>query len=605
MVSSLPSVTSVMAHTESGPVGERAAVELPLNVASANESSSMGESVTAVTVHAQLPVENPILEHATFQAGRSLSIGLRLPVNQLLSPILCLYQHKEWWMRPTWVKNLYDIPERTQMLMWKTSSELNDDHDEQWHVLLAVSNGASRADIRANASADSGDAGTERATDQVLVDISTNQAGRSGLDGLALVYAHGDDPYALVQRCALYAAEANNIRTVSERPFPKALQGLGWCTWDSLGQDVSEQAILEKMREFQTKRVPISWVLIDDGWSRTSDSKLTGFEATPSRFPQGLAHTVKVLKSEFGVRYVGVWQAFQGYWHGVDPAAPDFTLLHNVLETLPNGMTVPAVPSAQSSDSTTFWRRWDMQLADAGVDFVKVDSQSTMSVFTCGVESFSELGERHRMLDEVTAELFDSALINCMGMAPENYWHRPSSPITRTSDDFFPNIPESLAEHAIENAYCSLLLGNLYHCDWDMFWTKHPHARTHALLRWISGGPIYCSDALGDTDAELLRAFVNADGTINRPERVGVPVESSLLADPVHGETPLGIRNTYRGREVVLFVGLNAGRAQHVTLTAGREPITVNLPDGSKRTVAPGECFECDLNYGDSLLVRY
>lgn len=25
-----------------------------------------------------------------------------------------------------------------------------------------------------------------------------------------------------------------------------------------------------------------------------------------------------MLKHDFGVRYVGVWQAFQGYWRGVD-----------------------------------------------------------------------------------------------------------------------------------------------------------------------------------------------------------------------------------------------------------------------------------------------
>ncbi len=91
---------------------------------------------------------------------------------------------------------------------------------------------------------------------------------------------------------------------------------------------------------------------------------------------------------------------------------------------------------------------------------------------------------RHRAVDLAASAFFNNALINCMGMAPEDYWRRPYSPITRTSDDFFPRIPESLPEHAIENAYCSLLMGCLYHCDWDMFWTKHP---TRACTRGSAG----------------------------------------------------------------------------------------------------------------------
>lgn len=101
------------------------------------------------------------------------------------------------------------------------------------------------------------------------------------------------------------------IRTRKERPFPDALTGLGWCTWDSLGRDVNEQAIVNKMEEFQAKHVPISWVLIDDGWSNTDRTKetLIDFGADRQRFPHGgLAHTIALLKTHYGVRSVGVWR---------------------------------------------------------------------------------------------------------------------------------------------------------------------------------------------------------------------------------------------------------------------------------------------------------
>ena len=175
------------------------------------------------------------------------------------------------------------------------------------------------------------------------------------------------------------------------------------------------------MEEFRRKNIPVSWVLLDDGWSDVDrkNGTLRSFGADPSRFPKGLSHTVRLLKDEFGVKYVGVWQAFQGYWNGVDP----------------NG-------------------------------------EATIG--------------RHEGLDTAAIRHFGNALINCMGMALENYWHRPVSPIVRSSDDYLPHNPRSLAEHVIQNAFNALLMGELYHCDWDMFWSEHPHAWAHGIMRVLA-----------------------------------------------------------------------------------------------------------------------
>lgn len=583
----LPEVTLVTAYTECGPGGECVARALPL------ESVDMRADgdVVEIAVSAQLPVGNPILEHPTFRASRALTLTCALPTPQ--SPMLCLYQHKEWWMRPTWVNDCADVPPRTQMLLWRSANQA----DRQWHLLFAVSNRACRADIR----------GIEGCADGVVIDVSTNQVGRTTVEGLALLYAYGDDPYALVEQCVRHAAQVNGIaahRDMLRKPrLPEQFRGLGWCTWDSLGQQVSESAIIEKMREFQAKRVPVSWVLIDDGWSQTEANKLTGFTADSERFPHGLAHTVELLKHDFHVQYVGVWQAFQGYWEGVDSNSAIARDFAETLERLPNGMLIP-----HPDRGVAFWRAWDTELHNAGVDFVKVDSQSTMTPLTRGVESFDRLGARYEALEIAVSESFadNVPLINCMGMAPENIWNRPRSVLTRTSDDFFPRTPESLAEHVIENAYCSLMVGALYRCDWDMFWTRHPHARTHALLRWISGGPIYCSDALDETDFEVLRPFFDERGELTHPDGVGVPELESLLCDPVHGNVPLGIRNTFRGQYVVLYIGLNEDRPQTVHIRASGCPIGLfdsrtgdckRLESGEERTIA--------LDYGDCVLVAY
>ncbi len=71
MTRRLLEITSVTAHTECGPTGERSDMPLPLDAAELRKTGNLIE----ISVHAQLPVENPILEHATFQPGCSLTVS--------------------------------------------------------------------------------------------------------------------------------------------------------------------------------------------------------------------------------------------------------------------------------------------------------------------------------------------------------------------------------------------------------------------------------------------------------------------------------------------------------------------------------------------------
>ena len=81
---------------------------------------------------------------------------------------------------------------------------------------------------------------------------------------------------------------------------------------------------------------------------------------------------------------------------------------------------------------------------------------------------------------------------------------------------------------------------------------------------------------------------------------VGVPVLDSLLADPVHGDVPLGIRNTFRGDEVLLFVGLNADAPQTAHIRATESPLTVFDPQTGERVhLSVGEDLALTLHYGE------
>lgn len=519
-------------------------------------------------------------------------------------PMLCLYQHKEWWMRPAWCSNPADIPPRTQLVLWRngevsglpadaqadaptgdvlTSGKPQQDADgpapaATWTAVMAFSGDDVRADLHGGIRPESaggnvvdpsvaGVADPSAIGGRFRLNVASNHVGRTALADTVAYVAQGADPYVVIRACVAAGARRNGIATVADRPLPEALSGFGWCTWDSLGRDVSEVAVIEKMEEFHAKGIPVSWVMIDDGWSRTDrDAEtLIGLDADPERFPHGLAHTVDLLRERYGVRHVGVWAAFQGYWSGLEPNGQAVALIGaEHLTATSNGCLIPGPGRRQAM---MFWATWLSLLRDMGIDCVKIDSQSSTSTMTRGVESYGEATiERHAALDRLVETEMGGAMINCMGMAPEDYWHRPVSAVTRTSDDFLPHEPASLAEHLQQNAYCSLLMGELYRCDWDMFWTSHPHARTHALMRALSAGPVYCSDAAGRTDSAVLGPLMLRDGRVPRPDTAAVPVPSALLTDPTRAESAWCVTATCGDWRLLAFVGMNPDRPQRIRL---------------------------------------
>ena len=136
---------------------------------------------------------------------------------------------------------------------------------------------------------------------------------------------------------------------------------------------------------------------------------------------------------------------------------------------------------------------------------------------------------------------FGGNLINCMGMAPENIWTRNRSTVSRTSDDYLPKDLTSFPEHALQNAFCSILQGEFTWGDWDMFWSGHPDATASVLLRMISGGPVYTSDGTGKTEHAVL-APASDGGRILGCDGVGRPTLDCLMG-PGEGKV-LKVYNT-------------------------------------------------------------
>ena len=234
------------------------------------------------------------------------------------------------------------------------------------------------------------------------------------------------------------------------------------------------------------------------------------------------------IKAESDIRWFGVWHALCGYWQGVAPESKLEGQEHAHLYRTADGKIMPNPLTGEG-----FYRDWYEKLHADGIDFVKVDGQSSFWSFTENSLPIGPAAKGMHQALEGGASYMDGAIINCMGMAMENILSRPTSAISRNSDDFVPNKENGFVEHLLQNAYNSVYHDELYYCDWDMFWTKHEDAVKHSLLRAISGGPIYVSDQIGDTNPDVLKPLAYHNGEILMMDHSAKPTEDCMFSDPM------------------------------------------------------------------------
>ncbi len=380
-------------------------------------------------------------------------------------------------------------------------------------------------------------------------------------NSLAFVINEGDsDPYHLVKEAAEYAFGllGTGIHTRDYRRYPEIFNYLGWCTWDSMYIDVSEAGMLEKCEEFKEKKIPVRWAIIDDIWAYCRDLNLRPYvggnmfkhqyrcglsstEGDPERFPNGLKHAIDEV-AKYGIK-TAVWHAAAGYWNGIDPESELAEKLSDCLTVLPNGKLAPRLDSAEHAYK--FYSTIHRELRGAGVDFVKVDNQSLIrghykNVYPVGVAARN----MHAGLEASVGESFDGNVMNCMCMASENMWNRSKSALARCSGDFLPENREWFKTHIMQCVYSAMFQGEFYWTDYDMWWTDDGQAGKNSLLRAISGGPVYVSDKIGRSRAELLAPLAFDDGRIPRCDKPARPCFDSLFTSPVTSQTPLKIFNT-------------------------------------------------------------
>ncbi|KKY25157.1 putative raffinose synthase protein [Phaeomoniella chlamydospora] len=342
--------------------------------------------------------------------------------------------------------------------------------------------------------------------------------------------------------------------------------GLAYCTWNSLGQELTEGKIINALDSLSAKGIEISSLIIDDNWQSLDNSGSSQFkrgwvefEADRKAFPNGLRHTAVTIRSRYpNVQHIAVWHALCGYWGWISPSgkiANEYVTKRILKDKSQDPF--PTNDEYLAIDPDDIHRMYDdfyRFLASSGIDSVKTDVQ-------CYLDVLGSTPDRRRFTDAyqdawliAINKHFSAKAISCMSHVPQIIFHsllpknRPTI-LFRNSDDFFPDVADSHPYHLFWNAHNALLVQHLNVLpDWDMFQTSHEYASFHAAARCLSGGPIYITDYPGQHDIDLIKQI-----TARNPRGQTVILRPSTI-----GKT-LDIYNDYSERHI-LRIGSYNGR---------------------------------------------
>ena len=474
---------------------------------------------------------------------------------------VCLWRYKPWnsWTKPIPLDSASGMPDwDVQFFYWQYG-------DGSFGAALPLSGNGCRTTLGSEA----GHWGSKAMT----------YAPANGLKAVpALAVAFGKDPFELFERIYRAAMEAMGrpANLQSRKKFPEPFNYIGWCTWNSSdnGRNLNEKMVVDAVKSFTDHLFHLGWVLIDDGWLQQKDQQLQSFYPDPVKFPNGFKPMINRLKTDFGIRYAGVWHAFNGYWNGIDPEGPlGKRYAGQLFEwAQQNGNEIKKYSFIKpGSDSLKkFFDAWYHYFKDQGFDFIKVDNQLVSERMAMNNYPIFQLADSiHKALYRSVNKYFNGAMINCMDMTADAYLNFDNSAVARGVEDYFPYKPDetynlqagNAAAHVLQAVYNNIYFSQMVFTDFDMFQSHHPNAVFHAIARAINNGPIYITDIPGQQKFEILDKMVYSDGRIIHSQTALLPTADCLFQ--VQAKKPF--KAWSKVRNTVLLGIWNAADSNKVT----------------------------------------
>ncbi|KAL6652516.1 hypothetical protein ACP70R_011441 [Stipagrostis hirtigluma subsp. patula] len=482
---------------------------------------------------------------------------------------LSLFRFKIWWMVPATGAGAAAVPAETQMLLLESRNSAGpaaaaEEGSAMYALMLPVLDGGFRASLQGSPE------------DELQFCFESGDPEVQTMEAVDAVFINsGDNPFKLLKESIkLLSKIKGTFSHIEDKEIPANLDWFGWCTWDAFYKAVSPIGIEEGLRRYTGKDsaglreggAPPRFMIIDDGWQETINEFDDEFLLEQTVFAErlidlkenhkfkgeackDLGDLVKKIKEEHGVKYVYVWHALLGYWGGVlatsDPMKkynPKLVYpvqspgnVANLRDIAMDSLEKFGVGIIDPAKIYEFYNDQHSYLSSVGVDGVKVDVQNVLETLGHGFGGRVAITHKYqRALEESVARNFKTNnLICCMSHNSDSIFSALKSAVARASEDFMPREPTLQTLHIASVAFNSLLLGEIFIPDWDMFHSKHESAEFHGAARALSGGGVYVSDKPGVHNFNVLKKLVLPDGSILRARCAGRPTRDCLFSDPV------------------------------------------------------------------------
>ncbi|KAK7353954.1 hypothetical protein VNO80_19410 [Phaseolus coccineus] len=499
--------------------------------------------------------------------------------------LVSLFRVKIWWMIPRLGRSASDVPMETQLLLLEAKEEsapedeLSSDSEEtatdntSYILFLPVLDGQFRSTLQ----------GTQ--SNQLQFCIESGDAHVQTSQSLEAVFINsGDNPFELIRdSIKILEKHKGTFSHLENKRIPAHLDWFGWCTWDAFYTEVCPQGIKEGLQSFSNGGCSPKFIIIDDGWqeilntfhkegepviegtqfaTRLADIKENKkfINAGSDNSCSNLHDFVDSIKHNMNVKYVYIWHALAGYWGGVLPSSDTLKKYNpklaypiqspgatgNLRDIAMDSLEKYGVGIIDPENIYDFYNDYHSYLASCGVDGIKVDVQNLIETLGSGYGGRVSLTKRYQeaLEQSVIRHFKHNNLICCMSHNSDSIYSSKKSAAARASEDFMPREPTFQTLHVASVAFNSLLLGEIFVPDWDMFHSKHETAEFHAAARAIGGCAVYVSDKPGNQDFKILKKLVLPNGSVLRARFAGRPTRDCLFEDPVmDGKTLLKIWN--------------------------------------------------------------
>lgn len=564
--------------------------------------------------------------------------------------LLSLFRVKIWWMIPRVGKSASDVPMETQLLLveareesalktdFSSDSEETEEENTSYILFLPVLDGAFRATLQGTTlnelqfCVESGDAYVQTSQSHEAVFVNS-----------------GDNPFELIKdSIKILEKHKGTFCHLENKETPVHLDLFGWCTWDAFYTKVNPQGIKEGIQSLSSGGFTPKFIIVDDGWQETyneffkeGEPIIEGtqfatrlidikenlkFRSDGSNSSCNNLHDfIDSIKQNLSVKYVYMWHALAGYWGGVLPSSNAMKKYNpklvypiqsagstgNLRDIAMDSLEKYGVGMIDPSKFYDFYNDYHSYLASCGVDGVKVDVQNLIETLGSGCGGRVSLTKRHQeALETSIARNFEhNNLICCMSHNSDSIYSSKKSAAARASEDFMPREPTFQTLHVASVAFNSLLLGEIFVPDWDMFQSKHETAEFHAAARAIGGCAVYVSDKPGNHDFKILKKLVLPNGSVLRARYAGRPTRDCLFQDPVmDGKSLLKIWNLNKLTGVIgVFNCQGAGSwpmkpsettPTHLTISGKVRPLDVEFLEEVAGENWNGDCILYAFNAG-------